>query len=474
MQRATRFRQLCERNYWTVFASFNIRFERAAREVAGIDGDPRLAEVSVGSRSYDRWMAGDLKTLPWPNTCRILEHLFGEPASQLFGPPLAEPAALTNGLPQVDGRAITVPPAAPLPPLAPSAAVAEADVTVPELLLHGFDAPVSVAAQTYRLTSSNASDSVLAMVKQTIAKIVARYEAVGPQQLAGEARVLREMLHGTLGGQQPPRARAELFGLASQVAGLLGYMAVNAGMKYEVVDAYCTEAEYLAREAGEVPMEMWASGTRSLGLYYQRRYAEAAEAALAGVALSPGNPQAIRLLVNGRSRALARLGDRQGAEQAIGQALELSGQTPLPNGLTSCISFEPYAMARTLANAITTRLSLGDTTKVLAHAEQIEELIAHSDSEWSRALVGLDVATALLQQPSPDVEEAMAVGRRALGSGTTPPIKSVWERAIELYQTAEPWHSEGDVGDYAEELRAWRSQPQAGTIVVASRAPIAP
>lgn len=474
MQRATRFRQLCDRNYWTVFASFNIRFERAAQEVARIDGDPRLADVSVGSRSYDRWMAGNLKKMPWPNTCRVLEHLFGEPAAQLFGPPLTETAIRTSGLPQVEGSGTIKAPATPLPPLALSAASAETDVAFPALLLHGFDDPVTVAAQTYRLTSSNASDSVLAMVRQTIAKIVARYEALGPQQLAGEARVVREMLHGILGGHQPPRARAELFGLASQAAGLLGYMAVNAGMKYEVVDAYCTEAEYLAREAGEVSMEIWASGTRSLGLYYQKRYAEAAEAALAGIALSPRNPQSIRLLVNGRSRALARAGDRQGAEQAIGQALELSGRTALPDGLTSCISFEPYSMARTLANAITTRLSLGDTAKVLAHVEQIEELIAHSTSEWSRALVGLDVATALLQQARPEVEEAMAVGRRALRSGTTPPIKSVWERAIELYQTAEPWHDEGDVGDYAEVLRTWRSQPQAGTIVVGSRAPIAP
>jgi tetratricopeptide (TPR) repeat protein len=312
------------------------------------------------------------------------------------------------------------------------------------------------------------------MVTQSIASIVTRYEALGPQHLAGEARVIREMLHGMLAGQQPPRVRAELFRLASQAAGLLGYMAVNAGARFDVVDAYCTEAETLAREVGEVSMEMWASGTRSLGLYYHKRYPEAGDAAAAGIALAPDNAQAIRLLVNGRSRALARLGDRSGAEQAIGQAFELSDrQSSLPDGLTSCISFEPYSMARTLANAVTTRLSLGDTAQVLTHAEQIEDLVEQSHSEWSRALIGLDVASALLKQSSPEVEHAMALGRRALRASTTPPIKSVWERAAELYESAEQWHDEPDVGDYAEELRAWRSQPQAEMITVGSHAQIA-
>ncbi|MER5991502.1 hypothetical protein [Streptomyces viridosporus] len=60
-------------------------------------------------------------------------------------------------------------------------------------------------------------------------------------------------------------------------------------------------------------------------------------------------------------------------------------------------------MARTLANAVTTRLSLGDTAEVLTHAEQIEDLVEQSHSEWSRALVGLDVASALLKQSSPEV-----------------------------------------------------------------------
>ncbi|MFD4241852.1 hypothetical protein ACFWP3_09670 [Streptomyces sp. NPDC058525] len=446
----TRFTLLVQERHWDSYEKFCIHFSEAARRAAERENDPRLARADVSRSSFDRWMGrkGTFKGTPRRDAYLVLRHMFNMSPERLFEQ--VEPVSR--------------------PSIAFSSGAAAPPAQAPE-----FDDPLAVVAQTHRLTSSNADDPVLMMVTQSIASIVSRYEALGPHQLAGEARVIREMLHGVLGGQQPPRVRAELFRLACQAAGLLGYMAVNAGARFEVVNAYCTEAESLAREIGEVSMQMWATGTRSLGLYYQKRYAEADDAASAGIALDPDNPQAIRLLVNGRSRALARLGDRGSAEAAIGQALSLSDQQfSLPDGLTSCISFEPYSMPRTLANAITTRLSLGDTAEVVAHAEEIEDLVEHSPSDWSRALVGLDVASALLKQGSPEVEHAMVLGSRALRAGIGRPIKSVWERAMELYVGAEQWHDEPVVGDYADELRSWRAQPQAGPFAEGQPAQIAP
>ncbi|WP_432137128.1 hypothetical protein [Streptomyces sp. bgisy154] len=446
----TRFTLLVQERNWDSYEKFCIHFSEAARRAAERENDPRLARADVSRSSFDRWMGrkGTFKGTPRRDAYLVLRHMFNMSPERLFEqvePVLRPPIDFTSG-------------AAAPPAQAPE-----------------FDDPLVVVAQTHKLTSSNADDPILIMVTQSIASIVSRYEALGPHQLAGEARVIREMLHGVLGGQQPPRVRAELFRLASQAAGLLGYMAVNAGARFEVVNAYCTEAESLAREIGEVSMQMWATGTRSLGLYYQKRYAEADDAASAGIALDPDNPQAIRLLVNGRSRALGRLGDRGRAEAAIGQAIDLSDrQLSLPDGLTSCISFDPYSMPRTLANAITTRLSLGDTAEVVAHAAEIEDLVAHSPSDWSRALVGLDVASALLKQDSPEVEHAMALGGRALRAGIGRPIKSVWERAKELYVGAERWHDESVVGDYADELRSWRAQPQVGPLAEVQHAQITP
>ncbi|WP_327411258.1 hypothetical protein OG458_41725 (plasmid) [Streptomyces sp. NBC_01281] len=444
----TRFAYILRQNGWDSYQKFAIRWEDAAKRAAEKENDPKLAKVTVAQTTYKRWMGqkGGIQTVPRPQAYIVMQHMFKMSPERLLETVDADLLALADDSSQeMDHGGLTE-----------------------------FDSPVTILSRVQRATSSNVDTPVISMVTQAIGSIVDRYEDLGPQHLAGETRVIRDMLEGVLSGHQPPRVRAELFRLSSQASGLLGYMAVNAGASFEVVDAYCTEAEVLAREVGEVSMEMWASGTRSLGLYYQQRYADADDAASAGIALDPCNAQAIRLFVNGRSRALARLGDRRGAEAAIGQAIDLSErQADLPDGLTPCISFGRYSMARTLANAITARLSLGDTDEVLTHASRLEDLVEHSTSKWSRALVGLDVASALLKQKSPEVEHAMAQGRRALRAGTSRPIKSVWKRANELLQSAERWRDEPAVGDFADELRTWGSWPRTGMVTVGSPSPSA-
>ncbi|MEE1930682.1 hypothetical protein V1J52_21230 [Streptomyces sp. TRM 70351] len=99
MPRAIRFPEVVETHRMRVFETFTVHFQRAAKEVAQLDGNASLASVYVARSTWDRWMAGDIKGLPRPTTCRVLEHLFGEPAEQLFGPlePEATPTAATAG-----------------------------------------------------------------------------------------------------------------------------------------------------------------------------------------------------------------------------------------------------------------------------------------------------------------------------------------------------------------------------------------
>jgi tetratricopeptide (TPR) repeat protein len=446
----TLFRQLVQERGWTTIETFAVHFSRAARQLAEEANERRIADVSVSRRTFDRWMAGGLKSMPQRDTRRVLERLFHQPAAHLFAAPTAARQTPPQGPPEAqhdgDGCGVDAP---------------------QESGGYGtFDHPLDIVAQTYTLTRSNADEFLLDHLRTQLQSIVDRYEVSGPRLLAGEARLLRTTTHTLLGGQNPPQVRAELFALAAQAAGLLAYMAVNAAAHPTVAEAYCTEAESLARHIGDLHLQVWAAGTRSLSLYYQGRYLEADSAAAAGIKLAPYNAQSIRLLSNGRARALARVGDRRAAERAIGAALALSDRQPdLPPGLTPCISFVAYSPARTLANVATARLSLGDAHEVLNCADQIDTLLEESESAWSRALVRLDVATALLQQSQPEVEKAMALGRSALRAGSSAPIRSVWQRANELLERAGSWSSVPEVREYAEELRTWRSHPQAEPIV---------
>ncbi|MEV6948311.1 helix-turn-helix transcriptional regulator [Streptomyces sp. NPDC051172] len=321
-----------------------------------------------------------------------------------------------------------------------------------------WESPLEIAKRLNTLTSSHVDPATLRILEQQITDIVDRYEQEGPHQLVPVTTELRTYVQPLLEGQQPPRQREALFRLAAQASGLLGYMAVNAGREV-LAEAYCTEAHALAAEIDDQDLMMWALGTRSLSAYYAGRFADALTWAEAGIDINPHSPQAIRLLANGSARALGKLGDATGAQRALAQAEELSGQHVLPDGLTSCISFVPYSLARTLANAATVHVSLGDTPKVIAYAEQIDGLVARSDSAWSQALVRLDVATALLTGARPDVEHAMVLGQQVLDAGGGPPIRSVVQRAGELADRATQWRDLSAVRNYTEALRVWRSSP---------------
>ncbi|MFC7306838.1 helix-turn-helix domain-containing protein [Streptomyces monticola] len=319
-----------------------------------------------------------------------------------------------------------------------------------------WERPLDVAERLNAATASNTSTAALQLLQQLLDGIVRDYEAQGPYKMASAATDARRSIQGLLMGRQPPRQRAELFRLAAQAAGLLAYMSVNAGRPV-LADTYCTEAAALAEEIDDRALLMWVFGTRSLSSYYSGRYEEAVRWADTGIDLDPTHPQAIRLLINGRARALGKLSDVNAAGAAIAAAEELTSRSEVPDGLTACISFAPYSHARTLANAITAHVSLGQTDQVLTCADDIDYLIDHVDSAWTRTLVGLDVATALLQGPRPDVEHAMSMGRRALANAAGPPIRSVVQRAGELRDQATRWKEQATVREYGSLFQAWQT-----------------
>ncbi|MER0477294.1 hypothetical protein ABR737_02770 [Streptomyces sp. Edi2] len=81
----TLFRQLVQERGWTTIETFSTHFACTGRELAAQSGNARLADVTVARRTFDRWMAGELKGLPQRDTRTILEHLFQQPVTLLFG-----------------------------------------------------------------------------------------------------------------------------------------------------------------------------------------------------------------------------------------------------------------------------------------------------------------------------------------------------------------------------------------------------
>lgn len=86
MTRPTLFRVLLQERHWDRWATFCAHFEQAARELAEESNCPRLADVTVAKRTFDRWTSPAWGGRPWPDTAHILEKLLGFPCAELFRP----------------------------------------------------------------------------------------------------------------------------------------------------------------------------------------------------------------------------------------------------------------------------------------------------------------------------------------------------------------------------------------------------
>ncbi|MEY9840554.1 tol-pal system YbgF family protein [Streptacidiphilus sp. EB103A] len=82
--RTTNFRVLVQQKNWTTLAAFSGQWKRACQEAAQIHQDARLKDIPLSERNFSRWMLGETKSLPRPDTRRVLEHLFAMPVEELF------------------------------------------------------------------------------------------------------------------------------------------------------------------------------------------------------------------------------------------------------------------------------------------------------------------------------------------------------------------------------------------------------
>ncbi len=92
--RPIRLKYLLQQQHWQTHRTFCQQYDLAAVAI-----DPKLKGTWPSRAQLHRWLVGELKGLPYPDHCRILEKMFpGWSATQLFEVPSAEEAkALSVG-----------------------------------------------------------------------------------------------------------------------------------------------------------------------------------------------------------------------------------------------------------------------------------------------------------------------------------------------------------------------------------------
>jgi hypothetical protein len=79
-------RVLLRQNHWQQYATFCIQYDKAAKRI-----DDDLAGHFPSRAQLHRWLTGSVRSLPYPDHCRVLEEMFpGWAAEQLFAPCPAE------------------------------------------------------------------------------------------------------------------------------------------------------------------------------------------------------------------------------------------------------------------------------------------------------------------------------------------------------------------------------------------------
>ena len=82
-----RLKHLLQQRHWQTYRTFCTEYEKAAKEV-----DPSLVKSWPSRAQLHRWLSGELKGLPYPDHCRVLEKMFsGWTATELFDPYTPDP-----------------------------------------------------------------------------------------------------------------------------------------------------------------------------------------------------------------------------------------------------------------------------------------------------------------------------------------------------------------------------------------------
>ncbi|NKY28700.1 hypothetical protein [Nocardia gamkensis] len=293
---------------------------------------------------------------------------------------------------------------------------------------------IAVLARVHRLSRS-IDPEILQQLRSSTLQSIARYETIDPLELVPALEKQRVWLAELIDESGQPKQRGELFEIACKISGLLGYTAVGRG-DFPLARAYCLETFHLGNYAQDNDLVAWARGMQSFCEYYARQYDTALRYAQDGLTYAGVGPQSVRLLTNGVARAMGKIGDVKGVQQAVDQAYERLSHNNAPAGAGSSISLGSYSPAQVAGNAATAYLSLAMPQKVEQYVELALPEMTCTDSPWGRSLVMFDLARSQILAEDADLDSATAIMLDALESCSGNPMMQVRRRCSEFVHDA--------------------------------------
>ncbi|MFI9047278.1 DNA-binding protein [Streptomyces sp. NPDC053427] len=408
-------------------------FEREFRRTAARVLDEGARNLTVSEAQFRRWTAGKIETLPGPEACAVLEHMFGVDAAALFDPP---------------------------PSVAPEPAFNLED----EIAMTARDTQ-SEAAEA---AAASISDTSLDQLRDDVATLARTYSTKAPFDVFKRARELREEAENARGRTQVPAQAQELLIMAGQACALLATAAFDLG-SLDGAKRLCRSAALYGETARFDPLRAFAGGTLAYIAYFTNQPTEAARLARQAQTFTGLGDVARRRLAAIEARAFGYLGDSVSAQRAL-DASQAEGQRvtdELHDGVAGEFGFTVERLA--MSNS-STCLLLGDGGQAEAAAVRALELAAERPAALRSARVvggaAADLAAARLLRGDLDgasdaLERVWAVPRDQRATGLLTRTARV-RRAL----TGEPFRGAqlaGEIGERIEDFTRMSAQHQLGT-----------
>ncbi len=321
----TLLRTLITAKHWQRYETFAVQFERAAGQLAEEDGEPDLAKVSVSVRQFERWYGGKVRTSPHPDSCRILERMFGYPVQQLLSPASRVPQGTSLTLRQEDPR-----------PTHPSLIWTPGTFTLGDPRLtedSSLSDPERILAMAARRAmrfsamagSSNIAGESLDQLWAETSRLAIAYHQQPLPAISGDIVSLQGIVFSLLEGRQRPRESRDLYVIGGLASGMLS-KASHDLRDPDMAMTHARTALLCANNAEHPALAAWVRGLQSLITYWAQRPREALDYAQLGQQL-PGTAGSVTVwLASLEARAWASLGNGSASREAIARASELREQ----------------------------------------------------------------------------------------------------------------------------------------------------
>lgn len=315
--------------------------------------------VHVSERTAKRWLAGDAP-LPRTQSCRVLEHWFGEPVERLLGPP--------------------------------ETGVACTELTEEELLVNAGRESVEHAIEA----ASALDPSALEHLTAAAGRAAHAYYVAPPLAMLTDLVQLRDTIYEQLDRTHKPRQQAELYLLAGQVCGLLSSVSWDMGHA-DVAEEQARATHTYGSVIDHPSLCAWARALQVTVAFWSGQPRRAVRIAASALETAPPGTARVRLH-SVHARALALIGAKQEVAAALDAAadeLDRAGDDPFLDEIGGELAFD---RSRRALCAGASYVALGDGKRAETEATTALELFGQMPKglRWSAGEYGarIDLATA--------------------------------------------------------------------------------